>query len=63
MTGLDPYLPPRRFGVLRDVLAIVLILVGVAAAVFVGLHVPWQVNVAAGSVVAIAAGLALGMTR
>ena len=65
MTPLDPYSPlaPRRFGVLRDLVALLLILAGVAGAVVVGFHVPWQVNAAAGSLAAIAAGISLGMTR
>jgi hypothetical protein len=64
MTPLDPYAPlPSRFGLLRDLLALLLLAVGAVGLVVVGLHVPWQANVAAGSLAAIAAGASLGMTR
>jgi hypothetical protein len=64
MTPLDPYpLPPRRFGLLRDLVALLLIGLGLCGLVVVALHVPWQVNLAAGALATTAAGVTLGVTR
>lgn len=54
---------PRPGSLWREILAVFLIVLGVAGLIYVGFHVPWQVNAVGLSLISIAAGVSLGVTR